>query len=74
MLPCACSPLTPWFGCPHRQLYDNLQKYNLPYAEAVFDIDYFRVNPAPFYHLCREMWPGQSLRGQRGNGFPLTLG
>jgi NAD-dependent SIR2 family protein deacetylase len=24
-------------------LYDNLQKFNLPYAEAIFDIDYFMV-------------------------------
>jgi NAD-dependent SIR2 family protein deacetylase len=39
-------------------LYSNLQKYNLPYAEAVFDIDYFKRHPTPFYTLCREMWPG----------------
>lgn len=25
-------------------LYDNLQKFNLPYAEAIFDIDYFLVS------------------------------
>jgi hypothetical protein len=24
-------------------LYDNLQKFKLPYAEAIFDIDYFMV-------------------------------
>jgi NAD-dependent SIR2 family protein deacetylase len=34
-----------------------LQKYNLPYAEAVFDIDFFRKNPAPFVHLASEIWP-----------------
>jgi NAD-dependent deacetylase sirtuin 2 len=32
-------------------LYDNLQKFNLPYAEAIFDIDYFlvsnRIYPIP---------------------------
>lgn len=28
-------------------LYDNLQKFNLPYAEAIFDIDYFLVKLPP---------------------------
>ena len=36
----------------------NLQEYDLPYAEAIFDIRYFHRNPAPFYRLCRDMWPG----------------
>ena len=49
----------PDFRSPGTGLYDNLQKYNLPYAEAVFDIDYFNKNPNPFYTLCKEMWPGQ---------------
>ena len=43
----------PDFRSPGTGLYDNLQKYNLPYAEAVFDIEYFRVNPSPFYALCK---------------------
>ena len=30
----------------------------MPRPEAVFDIAFFRQNPAPFYRLCREMWPG----------------
>ena len=38
-------------------LYDNLQKYNLPYAEAIFDINYFKKNPKPFCILAKEMWP-----------------
>eukprot|EP01080_Neovahlkampfia_damariscottae_P009514 gene9514-1721_t len=38
-------------------LYDNLQKYNLPYAEAIFDIEYFKENPKPFCVLAKEMWP-----------------
>ena len=25
-------------------LYDNLQKYNLPNPQAVFEIDFFKVN------------------------------
>ena len=39
-------------------LYDNLTKYNLPYAEAVFDIDYYtKVTPLPFVQLASELWP-----------------
>jgi len=38
-------------------LYDNLQKYDLPAPEAIFELDYFRKKPEPFYHLAREMWP-----------------
>jgi NAD-dependent histone deacetylase SIR2 len=32
---------------------------NLPYAEAVFDISYFRNNPLPFYTLAQELYPGK---------------
>jgi len=48
----------PDFRTPGTGLYDNLQKYNLPRPEAVFDISFFRENPAPFYQLCCELWPG----------------
>ena len=34
----------PDFRTPGSGLYDNLQKYNLPYPEAVFDIGFFRVS------------------------------
>jgi NAD-dependent SIR2 family protein deacetylase len=47
----------PDFRTPKTGLYDNLQKYNLPYAEAVFDIQFFRKNPAPFVMLASEIWP-----------------
>jgi NAD-dependent deacetylase sirtuin 2 len=37
-------------------LYDNLQKFkDLPYPEAIFDIEYFYENPLPFYTLAKEM-------------------
>jgi len=39
-------------------LYDNLQRFNLPAPEAVFQLNYFRNNPAAFYELAKEMWPG----------------
>uniref|UniRef100_A0A7S2Y729 NAD-dependent protein deacetylase n=1 Tax=Entomoneis paludosa TaxID=265537 RepID=A0A7S2Y729_9STRA len=38
-------------------LYDNLQKYNLPYPEAVFDLDFFARKPQPFVTLAKELWP-----------------
>jgi hypothetical protein len=38
--------------------YDNLQKYKLPFPEAIFDLDFFRSNPQPFVSLAREIWPG----------------
>jgi len=47
----------PDFRSPGTGLYDNLQEYGLPHPEAIFDIDYFQSNPAPFYRLAREIWP-----------------
>ncbi len=50
----------PDFRSPQTGLYHNLAQYNLPYAEAIFDLDYFQsVDSRPFYRLCRELWPGQ---------------
>ena len=40
-------------------LYDNLKEYNLPYAEAVFDISYFVSKPQAFYTLSKEIMPGR---------------
>lgn len=34
----------PDFRTPGTGLYDNLQKYNLPYPEAIFDINFFKVS------------------------------
>ncbi|KAJ1657235.1 hypothetical protein IWQ61_003334 [Dispira simplex] len=48
----------PDFRTPGTGLYDNLQKFDLPYAEAIFDIDYFLENPQPFYALAKELYPG----------------
>ncbi|BFU21059.1 Sir2 family transcriptional regulator, putative [Entamoeba histolytica HM-1:IMSS-B] len=49
----------PDFRSPRTGLYFNLQKYNLPYPEAVFDMNYFPSNPAPFYEVMKVMFPGQ---------------
>jgi NAD-dependent deacetylase sirtuin 2 len=47
----------PDFRTPGSGLYDNLKKYKLPKPEAMFDIEYFRKNPAPFYDLARSLFP-----------------
>jgi NAD-dependent histone deacetylase SIR2 len=49
----------PDFRSPETGLYANLARLNLPYAEAVFDISYFREHPDPFYALARELYPGK---------------
>lgn len=51
----------PDFRSPKTGLYSNLKRLNLPYPEAVFDIDYFRENPRAFYTLCEELYPGNFL-------------
>jgi len=48
----------PDFRTPGTGLYDNLQKYNLPYPEAIFEIGYFKKNPKPFFTLAKELYPG----------------
>lgn len=49
----------PDFRSPDTGLYANLARLELPYAEAVFDIDYFRSKPEPFYTLAQELYPGR---------------
>ena len=48
----------PDFRSPGTGLYDNLQKYDLPRPQAIFEIEYFKERPAAFYELARELWPG----------------
>ena len=48
----------PDFRSPGTGLYDNLQKYDLPRPTAVFDINYFKQNPKPFFTLAKELYPG----------------
>ncbi|XP_063784517.1 NAD-dependent protein deacetylase sirtuin-3, mitochondrial-like isoform X3 [Pseudophryne corroboree] len=49
----------PDFRTPGSGLYDNMQRYNVPYPEAIFDIDYFTHNPKPFFALAKELYPGK---------------
>ncbi|XP_069117706.1 NAD-dependent protein deacetylase sirtuin-2-like isoform X2 [Argopecten irradians] len=48
----------PDFRSPVTGLYDNLEKYDLPYPEAMFDLEYFQKTPGPFFSLAKELWPG----------------
>lgn len=49
----------PDFRTPGTGLYSRLQEYNLPHPTAVFEIDYFRRNPLPFFMLAKELYPGR---------------
>lgn len=49
----------PDFRSPETGLYANLARLNLPYAEAVFSIEYFRQRPEAFYTLAQELYPGK---------------
>lgn len=46
----------PDFRSPKTGLYHNLARLDLPNPEAVFDLEYFRKNPKPFYVLRKEMY------------------
>ena len=48
----------PDFRSPDTGLYANLSKYNLPYPEAIFCMDYFKTNPSPFFTLATDIFPG----------------
>lgn len=48
----------PDFRTPGTGLYANLEKYDLPYPEAIFNIDYFSNDPRPFFSLAKELYPG----------------
>lgn len=49
----------PDFRSPTTGLYANLEKYNLPYPEAIFEIGFFKKHPEPFFALAKELYPGQ---------------
>lgn len=47
----------PDFRSPSSGLYHNLEKYNLPHPQAIFEVDFFMENPEPFFTLARELLP-----------------
>ncbi|XP_004602947.1 NAD-dependent protein deacetylase sirtuin-3, mitochondrial isoform X1 [Sorex araneus] len=48
----------PDFRSPEIGLYSKLQKYDIPYPEAIFELSFFFHNPKPFYTLAKELYPG----------------
>lgn len=46
----------PDFRTPGTGLYSQLEKYNLPFPEAVFSLEFFKEDPKPFYKLASEMF------------------
>nr|XP_006977246.1 NAD-dependent protein deacetylase sirtuin-3, mitochondrial isoform X1 [Peromyscus maniculatus bairdii] len=48
----------PDFRSPGSGLYNNLQQYNIPYPEAIFELGFFFHNPKPFFTLAKELYPG----------------
>ncbi|RZF45043.1 hypothetical protein LSTR_LSTR002004 [Laodelphax striatellus] len=63
----------PDFRSPGSGLYDNLEKYNLPYPEAIFDLSYFHQNPKPFLTLAQELYPGSKYVPNIGHYFVRLL-
>ncbi|KAL7061942.1 hypothetical protein AAHC03_01991 [Spirometra sp. Aus1] len=47
----------PDFRSPKTGLYANLQQFNLPHPEAIFDLGYFKRRPKAFYTLAQELYP-----------------
>ncbi|XP_029770943.1 NAD-dependent protein deacetylase sirtuin-3, mitochondrial isoform X4 [Suricata suricatta] len=50
-------PLAPLCRSPRSGLYSNLQRYDLPYPEAIFELTFFYHNPKPFFTLAKELHP-----------------
>ena len=44
----------PDFRSPKIGLYSNLQKYDLPAPQSIFDLAYFKEKPEAFYSLAKE--------------------
>ena len=58
---------------PSTGIYANLQKYNLPYPEAIFELDYFRQNPRPFNTWAKEFFPGENYLPNTAHYFLKVL-
>jgi len=58
---------------PGTGLYDNLQRYNIPYPTAVFNIDFFHKNPRPFFELAKELYPSGKYRPNKAHYFVRLL-
>ena len=52
----------PDFRSPKSGIYSKLAKYNLPSPECMFEINYFRKNPQPFFELAKELFNNKEYR------------
>lgn len=43
-------------------IYNRLQQYNLQKPTDMFNLDFFRGNPIPFYRFCPEIFPGPQFK------------
>lgn len=48
----------PDFRSPKTGLYSQLEKYDLPTPESIFDINFFKERPEAFCRLAKELFPG----------------
>lgn len=49
----------PDFRTPGTGFYSRVKKLNLPQPESIFDIEFFKENPNPFYSIANELRPGK---------------
>ncbi len=50
----------PDYRSPESGLYDQLKgREELPSPQSIFEIDFFRKNPRPFFSLAKQIYPGQ---------------
>lgn len=47
----SCNAGIPDFRSPVTGIYNNLEEYNLPTPESMFELAFFRENPAVFYRF-----------------------
>ena len=63
----------PDFRSPNTGIYANLSKFNLPYPEALFEIDYFKRNPRAFNTWAKEFFPGENYLPNKAHYFLKVL-
>jgi len=63
----------PDFRSPNTGIYSNLSKFNLPYPEAIFELEYFKQNPKPFNTWAKEFFPGVNYLPNKGHYFIKLL-
>ena len=49
----------PDFRTPGTGIYDNLEKFKVPYPEAIFEKEYFRRNTRPFFKIAKDLLPNK---------------